>query len=86
LEVGQNKIPDCLEELQPQETDMRNDEILRLAGVVLLLLGGASGVALFVMAVSSREKVSEKTGTGTLWGLFIIASIVGIILIAATGR
>lgn len=65
---------------------MRNNEILRLVGMILLLLGGASGVALFVMAVSGKQKFSEKAGTGTLWGLFIIALLVGIILIAATGR
>ncbi len=56
--------------------------ILKLVGLGLLLLGGASGIALFFRAVVGKDKISEGPGIGTLWGLFIIGLIAGIILMS----
>jgi len=56
--------------------------IFKLVGLGLLLLGGVSGVALFFRAVVGKDKISEGPGIGTLWGLFIIGLIAGLILIS----
>ncbi len=64
---------------------MSNYAIFRLIGIGLLLLGAASGCALFLRAVVGKEKISEGPGIGTLWGLFIIGLIAGMILLSAIG-
>jgi hypothetical protein len=56
--------------------------VLKLVGFGLLLLGGASGIALFCRAVVGKDKISEGPGIGTLWGLFIVCLIAEIILIS----
>lgn len=63
---------------------MQNYVIFRLIGIALVLLGGASGVALFLRAVVGKDKISEGPGIGTLWGLFIIGLGAGIIILAST--
>lgn len=59
-------------------------EILRLVGIGLLILGGASGAALFFRAIGGVDKEEHKSATGTLWGLFIIGMVGGIILVVVT--
>ena len=63
---------------------MRNNEIVQIAGYCLLALGGVSGLALFLRAafgsVSNRNE--EAAGTGTLWGLFLIGTLLGLGIIA----
>ncbi|MDI6808887.1 MAG: hypothetical protein QME66_07900 [Candidatus Eisenbacteria bacterium] len=59
--------------------------MIRNMGMLLLFLGGASGVVLFVRAVVAHDKISEGPGIGTLWGLFILCTTAGIIIVASTG-
>ena len=58
--------------------------LIRLVGLGMLLLGALSGGALFIRAVSSNKGTPDSSA-GTLWGLFIIGLIVGIIIISSTG-
>ena len=58
---------------------MQNYAIFRLLGIGLVLLGGASGIFLFVRAIIGKPSI------GTLWGLFIIGLASGIIILASTG-
>ncbi len=60
--------------------------IFYVVGVALLVLGGVSAVALFVRAVIGREKISEGPGIGTLWGLFVIGLVGGLVLLAVFPR
>ena len=57
--------------------------IFTLIGLGLILLGGASGIALFLRAVVGKDKISEGPGIATLWGLFIIGLVGGIIILAS---
>ncbi|MEW6417885.1 MAG: hypothetical protein AB1480_07165 [Nitrospirota bacterium] len=57
-------------------------QILWLLGIGLLILGALSGAALFFRAVTAKDKATEETGRGTLWGLFILCTIGGIILLS----
>lgn len=64
---------------------MTSREIIRIIGVLLLVLGSVSGVALFIRAVVGDHKISEGPGIATLWGLFVVGMLAGIIIIASTG-
>ncbi len=55
--------------------------IFRLIGYGLIILGGASGLALFLRASLGREKISQGPGMSTLWGLFITGLAAGVLLI-----
>lgn len=55
--------------------------ILWLLGIGPIILGGLSGVALFLRAITARDKTSEETGRGTLWGLFLLCFMGGLALI-----
>ena len=61
---------------------MNTSVIFKYVGLGLLLLGGASGMALFIRAVIGKDSISQGPGIGTLWGLFIIGIIAGLILIS----
>jgi hypothetical protein len=63
---------------------MSNYDIFRALAIVLLSLSAASGVALFAKAVTGTSRIPEK-GVSTLWGLFLIGLVVGIIILAAAG-
>jgi len=63
---------------------MTNIEIIRGAGIILLILGGASGVALFVRAISGTDQDKTTSATATLWGIFIVGVLGGIIILAVT--
>lgn len=58
--------------------------IFRIVGILLLILSGLSGVALFFRAVFGAKDHSDNTPT--LWGLFLCGLIFGLIIIAAWGR
>jgi hypothetical protein len=60
-------------------------KIFYLVGLGLLILGGLSGVALFLRAVSTRDKATEEAGRSTLWGLFLIGVVGGVILVVLAG-
>ncbi len=64
---------------------MTNREIIRLIGILLLLLGSASGIALFIRALIGRDKAAEGPGMSTLWGLFVVGILAGIIIVGVTG-
>ena len=52
--------------------------ILRFIGIGLVILGGLSGVVLFFRASAGK---AEGSSASTLWGLFIIGLIAGILLL-----
>ena len=52
--------------------------IVLLPGAILLILGVLSGIALFVKAVSNSL---QDSNSGTLWGLFIICTTAGLIML-----
>lgn len=56
-------------------------EILRPLAIFMIILGACSGIALFFIAVSGSDKLSKSSST--LWGLFIIGIVAGIILLAS---
>jgi len=58
-------------------------DILRIFGILSLIAGGIAGTALFFRAVAGKKESSEGPGMGTLWGLFIILTALGIILVAS---
>ena len=60
-------------------------ELIRLVGRFLLVLGGASGVVLFLRALVGRDKISEGPGMNTLWGLFVVGLVCGILIILWVG-
>jgi hypothetical protein len=60
--------------------------VLYWVGIGLLLLGGASGVALFVRAIGKNDNLAQGPGMTTLWGLFLIGLLAGLMLIAASQR
>ncbi|HKX28341.1 MAG TPA: hypothetical protein VJ302_11635 [Blastocatellia bacterium] len=58
--------------------------VLYIVGTGLLILGGASGIALFVRAVGRNGNQLQGPGVTTLWGLFLIGLVAGLMLIAAS--
>lgn len=55
--------------------------ILLIVGVCLLLLGGFSGLALFVRSLKLSDRFGDETNVGTLWGLFLLGIPAGLLLI-----
>ena len=53
--------------------------VFKLVSIGLLVLGGVSGVTLFVKA-TFMGSVKPDEGVGHLWGLFIFCILVGVIL------
>jgi hypothetical protein len=60
--------------------------VLYVVGIGLLLLGGASGIALFVRAIGKNDNLAQGPGMTTLWGLFLIGLLAGLMLIAASAK
>ena len=60
--------------------------VLYIVGIGLLILGGAAGVALFVRAMAKNDKMAQGPGMTTLWGLFLIGLLAGLMLIAASAK
>jgi hypothetical protein len=60
--------------------------VLYVVGIGLLLLGGASGVALFIRAIGKNDSLAQGPGMTTLWGLFLIGLLAGLMLIAASQK
>jgi len=63
---------------------MAFNTILNLVGIGLVLLSGASGIALFLRAIGSNEAQAQGPGMTTLWGLFLIGLITGLLLISVS--
>ena len=63
-------------------TDMTLGELLGVVSIGLLVLGGASGVALFLRAVFGKIPREDDTNTQALWALFTIGLIGGLLLSA----
>lgn len=57
--------------------------ILSLVGMFLLLLATGSGLALFFRAIWGAK--DQYDNTSTLWGLFIVGLVAGIILVSVSG-
>lgn len=55
--------------------------ILLIVGFCLLLLGGFSGLALFVRSLKLSDRFGDETNVGTLWGLFLLGIPAGLLLI-----
>ena len=47
-------------------------------GAGLILLGGASGLALFARATAGK---TDHGDTATLWGLFLVGLVAGLVLL-----
>jgi len=62
--------------------DMTLGELLGMASIGLVVLGGASGVALFLRAVFGKIPREDDTNTQALWALFTIGLIGGLLLSA----
>ena len=60
--------------------------VLYVVGIGLLVLGGSAGVALFVRAMARNENLAQGPGMTTLWGLFLIGLVAGLMLIAASAQ
>ncbi|MBK9312885.1 MAG: hypothetical protein IPM55_01335 [Acidobacteria bacterium] len=60
--------------------------VLNLVGIGLLLLAAASGIALFVRAVGRSDKFTQGPGLSTLWGLFLIGLMAGLMLVAVSEK
>jgi hypothetical protein len=60
--------------------------VLYVVGIGLLVLGGSAGVALFVRAMAKNEHLAQGPGMTTLWGLFLIGLVAGLMLIAASAQ
>ena len=58
---------------------MDTKSIFNMVGFSLLLLGGASGVTLFLRTAFGDGKDSDARKS-TLWGLFLIGVCVGLVL------
>jgi hypothetical protein len=63
---------------------MGSPEIVLATGVVLLILGGSSGTALFLRVLFGADKKEGEKGTSTLWGLFITGVIGGLFLVVTS--
>ena len=63
--------------------DNTMQSIFWMVGIALLVLSGAAGVALFLRAigVSDADSKGEDARRGTLWGLFLVGLIAGLILV-----
>jgi hypothetical protein len=59
---------------------MDSASIFRIVGIVLLILGASSGLALFLRAVLNADTKEAEKATSTLWGLFIVGLIGGIVM------
>jgi hypothetical protein len=55
--------------------------VVLVVGFGLLLLGSASGYALFARALKIPDKFGDEANVGTLWGLFILGLAAGLLLI-----
>jgi hypothetical protein len=56
--------------------------VVLFVGAGLLILGGASGVALFSRALKTTPMpAGNETNVGTLWGLFLLGLTMGLTLI-----
>jgi hypothetical protein len=64
-----------------EATELSVREIIFAVSLLLLALGGLSGVVLFFWSIVS-EKVEASWGVQTLWGLFLFGLIAGLILLA----
>jgi hypothetical protein len=58
---------------------MTTKSLFFVVGFGLTILGGFAGVALFLRAVRAKEK--DPAGQSTLWGLFLVGIIGGLILL-----
>ncbi len=65
---------------------MAFNTVLNLVGIGLVLLGGSSGIALFLRAIGNNDKLAQGPGMTTLWGLFLIGLLAGLMLIAASAN
>jgi len=65
---------------------MGSPEIVLATGVVLLTLGGFSGIALFLRVLFGADKKEGEKGTSTLWGLFITGVIGGLFLVVTSSK
>ncbi|TLU65315.1 hypothetical protein FE810_08480 [Thalassotalea litorea] len=54
--------------------------IVLVVGVCLLLLGGFSGIAIFIRALKISDKFGDETNVGSLWGLFMLGIAAGLLL------
>ena len=57
------------------------DIVVLLVGIGLLILGAASGGALFIRALKLSDRFGDETNVGTLWGLLLLGLSVGLLLI-----
>jgi hypothetical protein len=55
--------------------------VVLVVGVGLLLLGAASGYALFARALKLSDSYGDETNVGTLWGLFLLGISAGLLLV-----
>lgn len=63
--------------------------VFNVVGYTLLILGLLSGGALFARAVLGSEVKDikdEESRRKTLWGLFIVSVVAGLVLIAVASR
>jgi hypothetical protein len=60
--------------------------VLYLVGIGLIILGGSSGIALFMRAMGKSETLAQGPGMTTLWGLFLIGILAGLMLISVSQR
>lgn len=56
--------------------------IFSFLGLFLLGLGAFSGLLLLIFSIIMKKNNYTNSYMGTLWGLFIICTIAGIIIIA----
>ena len=63
---------------------MEFNTILNLVGIGLVLLSGASGVALFLRSITGNGSQAQGPGMTTLWGMFLIGLITGLLLISVS--
>jgi len=63
---------------------MEFNTILNLVGIGLVLLSRASGVALFLRSITANGSQAQGPGMTTLWGLFLIGLITGLLLISVS--
>ena len=59
--------------------------VLQIAGLALLILAAVSGISLFLRANADTGGHTDSS-TRTLWGLFIIGLIVGLLVTWLTSR
>jgi hypothetical protein len=65
------------------EVEVTMQEIFWYVGVGLLILAGLAGLALFFRAIlSDADEKKEEGRRSTLWGLFLVGLIAGLIVLA----